>query len=205
MPVRPSSLLAAAVLLLAANAHAQDDVGSRLLDARVARPESRGTYLRPFATVGSGVGLRFNNPYRLATVLGDNAESLSLTAAYLSLGGGLALGDPRGFQHGPVLRWDFALQGVGQHVLIPAWGVFRRGALFGGFARLGLPILLTPDRNVGMELAAGGAWYVRAGVGITAEVIGDLFWGVATPDTKRPVYPVLSGQLGVVVEWEQLP
>ena len=162
-------------------------------------------YLRPFATLGSGLGLRFNNPYRLATPLGDDAESLSLTAAYLSVGGGVAFGDPLGWQHGPVARWDFALQGVGQHVLVPSWGLFRRGALFGAWGRFGLPILLTPDRNMGIELAAGGAWYVRAGVGITAELLGDLFWGVATPDTKRPAYPVLSGQLGVIVEWEQLP
>jgi len=97
------------------------------------------------------------------------------------------------------------VQGVGQHVLIPSYGGFRRGALFGGWARFGLPVLLTPDRNVGMELAVGGAWYARAGVGLTAELLGDLFWGVGTPDNKRPMYPVLSGQLGVVVEWEQLP
>lgn len=162
-------------------------------------------YLRSFLTLGSGIGLRFNNPYRLATPLGEDAESLSLTAAYMSLGGGVALGDPRGWQHGPVLRWDFALQGVGQHVLVPSWGVFRRGAVFGGWGRFGVPFLLTPDRNAGMELAAGGAFYVRAGVGLTAELLGDLFWGVGTPDNKRPAYPVVSGQLGVVVEWEQLP
>lgn len=162
------------------------------------------TYLRPFVTAGSGVGLRFNNPYRLATPLGKTAESLSLTAPYLSLGGGLALGDPRGFQHGPVFRWDFALTGVGQHVLVPSWGAFRRGALFGGSARFGLPVVVTPTRNMGIELAVGGVWYVRGGVGITAELLGDLFWGAATPDNKRPAYPVISSQLGVVVEWEKL-
>lgn len=170
----------------------------------LAAPARADTYLRPFVTAGSGVGLRFNNPYRLATPLGKDAESLSLTAPYLSLGGGVALGDARGFQHGPVLRWDFALTGVGQHVIVPSWGAFRRGALFGGWARFGLPVLLTPNTNMGIELAAGGAWYVRSGVGITAELIGDLFWGTATPDNKRPAYPVLSSQLGVVVEWERL-
>jgi len=202
MHPRPSFLIVA-LLLLPATAHAED-AASRL-DARAPREGERRMYLRPFATLGSGIGLRFNNPFRLATPLGENAESVSLTAAYMSLGGGVALGDPLGFQHGPVLRWDFAVQGVGQHVLIPSYGGFRRGALFGGWARFGLPVLLTPDRNVGMELAVGGAWYARAGVGLTAELLGDLFWGVGTPDNKRPMYPVLSGQLGVVVEWEQLP
>ncbi len=170
-----------------------------------ARADERRTYLRPFATLGTGVGLRFNNPYRLATPLGSDAESVSLTAPYMSLGGGLALGDPRGFQHGPVLRWDFAVTGVGQHVLVPSWAGFRRGAVLGGWARFGLPVLLSPNTNMGIELAAGGAYYVRSGVGITAELLGDLFWGTATPDNKRPAYPVLSGQLGVVIEWEQLP
>lgn len=174
-----------------------------VLLAAPARAEER-TYLRPFATLGSGVGLRFNNPYRLATPLGQTAESLSLTAPYMSLGGGLALGDARGLQHGPVLRWDFALIGVGQHVIVPSWGVFRRGALVGGWARFGLPVLLTPNTNMGIEVAVGGAYYVRGGVGITAELLGDLFWGAATPDNKRPAYPVLSTQLGVVVEWEKL-
>jgi hypothetical protein len=186
MQLRPELL--AAVLLLAAPA----------------RAEERQTYLRPFVTTGTGIGLRFNNPYRLATPLGDTAESLSLTAPYQSFGGGVALGDPRGWQHGPVLRWDFALTGISQHTIIPSWGAFRRGALFGAWARFGLPIILNPNANMGIELAVGGAWYVRGGVGITAELLGDLFRGTGTPENKRPNYPVLSSQLGVVVEWERL-
>jgi len=180
------------------------DVPSRLVDAKVPRGPKE-TYLRPFVTAGSGVGLRFNNPYRLATPLGDTAESLSLTAPYASFGGGVAFGDPLGWQHGPVARWDFAMTGVPQHVLVPSYGAFRRGAVFGGQARFGLPILISPDPNMGAELAVGGTWYARAGLGLTAELLGDIFWGAATPDNKRPVYPVLSTQLGVVIEWEKLP
>lgn len=167
--------------------------------------DARPTYLRPFATVGSGVGLRFNNPFRLATVLGDDAESLSRTAPYASLGAGVALGDPLGFQHGPVLRWDFAMTGVSQHVLVPSYGIFRRGAVFGGQARVGVPVLLSPSANAGFELSVGGTWYARAGVGLTAELLGDAFWGAATPENRHPFYPVLSGQLGAVIEWERLP
>jgi hypothetical protein len=166
---------------------------------------SRETYLRPFVTVGGGIGLRFNNPYRLPTILGQNAESLSATAPYTSLGGGVALGDPLGWQHGPVLRWDFAVTGVPQHVLVPSYGLFRRGAAWGAQARFGLPIVASPDANMGAELSAGGTWYARAGLGFTAEVLGDLFWGAATPENKRPVYPVVSAQLGAVLEWERLP
>jgi hypothetical protein len=90
-------------------------------------------------------------------------------------------------------------------VITPSYGVFQRGAWFGGWARFGFPILLAPDLNVGPEVAFGGAFYVRSGIAITTEIIGDLFWGAATPDDKRPIYPVLSGQLGVMLEWEQLP
>lgn len=200
MPPRTDlALLAvAAALAVATSARAEP-----IADAAPAR--DRGTYVRPFVTAGSGIGLRFNNPFRLATPLGDSAESLSLTAPYLSLGIGAAFGDPLGIQHGPVLRWDRALTGVSQDVLIPSYGVFRRGARFGGWARFGLPVLLSPNANVGVEGAVGAAWYVRAGLGVTAELLGDLFWGTATPDNRRPAYPVLSTQLGLVLEWERLP
>lgn len=203
MPPRTELVLgtiAAAIsaALVHAPAHAEP-----VADARPAH--DRGTYVRPFVTAGSGVGLRFNNPFRLATPLGDSAESLSLTAPYLSLGLGAAFGDPLGWQHGPVLRWDRALTGVSQDVLVPSYGLFRRGASFGGWARFGLPVLLSPDANVGVEAAVGGAWYFRAGVGVTAELLGDLFWGAATPENRRPTYPILSTQVGLVLEWERLP
>ncbi|MBI2393158.1 MAG: hypothetical protein HYV09_26470 [Deltaproteobacteria bacterium] len=201
-----ASVGALAILAVTSPASASDESSGapgKIVDSSVAR--ERGTYLRPFATIGTGMGLRFNNPYRLATPLGKTAESLSTTAPYFSLGGGVAFGDPTGWQHGPVLRWDFALGGVPQHVLVPSWGAFRRGAVLGGWTRFGLPILLSPDANMGVELAAGMAWYVRAGVGVTAELLGDLVWGAATPDNKRPAYPVLSGQLGALIEWEKLP
>jgi hypothetical protein len=38
-----------------------------------------------------GRGLRFNNPYRLEKPLGDTAESVSLAATYLDIGGGVAV------------------------------------------------------------------------------------------------------------------
>jgi hypothetical protein len=188
----------AAVLLFASPARAAT------IDTRDAAPSDR-TYLRAWAATAVGMGIRFNNPYRLATPLGDNAESLSRTAPYGTLGVGAWFGRPRGLQHGPVLRYDRSLSGVPQNVITPSYGVFKRGAWIGGWSRVGFPILLSPDANLGAELAVGGAFYARAGIGITTEIIGDLFWGAATPDNKRPTYPVLSGQLGVVVEWERLP
>lgn len=195
--------IAAAAVAWSGAASAEEKDGTALVDVRT--PESQRTYLRAWVDTAVGIGLRFNNPYRLARPLGDTAESLSLTAPYGTLGVGAWFGRPRGFQHGPMLRWDRSLSGFTQHVLTPSYGIFTRGAWLGGWTRFGFPILLTPDANVGAELAVGGAFYARAGVAVVSEIIGDMFWGAATPDNKRPTYPVLSGQLGVMLEWERLP
>ena len=210
MPLRTELALAAALALAAllassraSAAASREGLPSDLVEQN-ARKDAGASY-RVQATIGGGVGVRFNNPYRLARPLGDSAEGASLTAAYLDLGSAIFIGDPFGFQHGVVLRYDRSVQGVSQQVLTPSYALMRRGTRFEGWGRAGLPLVLTPDVGLGTELAFGGAWFVRAGVGVMAEVIGDLFFGAATPERKQPVYPVLSGQLGVVVEWERLP
>ena len=53
-------------------------------------------YMQLFATSFVGDGLRFNNPYRLATPLGSSAESVSRTAAYADIGAAATLGNPAG-------------------------------------------------------------------------------------------------------------
>jgi hypothetical protein len=156
-------------------------------------------------TLGAGIGLRFNNPYRLATPLGSNAESISRTAAYSDVGAGIAFGEPDGITHGLVLRWDHALQGVSQDVLTPSYALGRRWLAWELWGRVGVPILLRPDANAGGEAALGVAWFPVQGLGAWGELCGDLFFGTATPDQRRPVYPVLSLQLGAVFEWERLP
>ena len=88
-----------------------------------ASPEERGIevrdpsavkagYVNFMGTLMAGAGLRFNNPYRLATPLGDSAESVSRTATYGDLGFGIVLGNPAKFLHGGALRVSFALEGV---------------------------------------------------------------------------------------------
>ena len=170
-----------------------------------AEKKSRPTYVRAFATVGGGIGLRFNNPYRLEHQLGDDARGLSSTAPYTDLGIGATFGDPFGWQHGATLRWDRAVTGVPQSVITPSYVLLRRWVAFEAWGRFGFPIVLNPDRNLGTELAFGGAWFFTAGVGVGGELIGDLFFGAATPEKKNVSYPILSGQLGVIVEWERLP
>src|SRR5580704_14970499 len=93
-----SFALALASLPLAGAARAAE--GDATPDATVLR------WADVFATALVGDGLRFNNPYRLATVLGSQAQSLSRTAAYADFGLGVALGDPSFIAHGLALRFS---------------------------------------------------------------------------------------------------
>jgi hypothetical protein len=68
-----------------------------------------------------------------------------------------------------------------------------------------VPFLMAPDPNVGGELALGGTYFVRAGVGATAALVADAFYGAGTRETRAAFYPVLSAQLGVSINYEVLP
>src|SRR5688500_12024439 len=68
-----------------------------------------------------GRGLRFNNPYRLRTVLGDDAESLSLGATYLDLHLGRTFSDPDTFEHGISAQLSIATDGIRQEVITPSY------------------------------------------------------------------------------------
>lgn len=57
-----------------------------------------------------------------------------------------------------------------------------------------------PELSVGIEVAAGGAFYVRSGLAITAEAIFDLYFG-----NGGAVYPIVGGGLGILVDYEVLP
>jgi hypothetical protein len=167
--------------------------------------EPKPGYAQLFATAFVGDGLRFNNPYRLATPLGSDAESLSRTASYVDVGAAMTLGDPLGFQHGAALRMTASVEGVTQYVLTPAYLLWRRWRAWAAYARAGVPIVLRPNATWGLESGVGGVWFFRAGVGVAAEIVGDVFYGAGTREVARPAYPVLSGQLGLVVAYEVLP
>ncbi len=162
-------------------------------------------YAQFFATTMAGAGLRFNNPYRLATPLGDDAESVSRTATYFDLGLAMTLGNPLGFQHGGALRTSVALEGVGQVVMTPSYFLWRRKGALAAFGRAGVPIVLSPDVTWGLEGALGGAFFLLGGLGVVAEVVGDVFYGTGTRDVATAAYPVLSGQLGLIGTYEVLP
>jgi hypothetical protein len=153
-----------------------------------------------------GDSIRFNNPFRLSHQLGDSGESLSRTPLYNSLGGAVALGDPNGWQHGLSFQWSRSLSGLPQHVVTPSYLLLYSGLRpWLPYTRLGLPVVLNPDANAGGELAFGSTVLLLAGVGLHAELIGDVFYGAATWTTGRTTIPMLSLQVGVSIHYEVLP
>lgn len=194
--MRISAPLVLAVLFASAPAAAAEE------DPLATKPG----YTQIFATAMAGTGLRFNNPYRLATPLGDDAESVSRTAAYVDIGIGMTIfGNPLGFQHGAVLRTTAAVEGVGQVVMTPSYFLWRRWRALAAFGRLGVPLVLTPDVTMGLEAGLGGAWFFLGGVGVVAEMVGDVFYGAGTREAAITSYPILSGQLGLIATYEVLP
>ncbi len=171
-------------------------------DEQVAPARGPAVPLDVFATAFVGDGLRFNNPYRLSTVLGSDAQSLSRTAAYADVGLAVALGDRAGVAHGFSLRASVALEGVRQAVVTPAYMLMTRSGAWAAYARAGVPVVLSPDTTWGLEGAVGGAWFALAGVGVGAELVGDVFYGAGTREVATPAYPVLSAQAGLWLAWE---
>lgn len=167
---------------------------------------ARDPYFDFVATLMVGDGLRFNNPYRLQHELGHSGQSLSSTATYVDIGLGAALGKPDGLQHGARLGWSLSLAGVPQQVITPAYqAMMRFSPSWLVYGWLGLPIILSPDGNVGAEIAAGGAWFARAGLGVTLALVADGFYGAGTRETSAALYPVLSAQAGLLIAYEALP
>jgi hypothetical protein len=178
-----------------------------LADERVeASPfATKSGYAQIFATAFVGNGLRFNNPYRLSTPLGADAESVSRTAGYVDLGLAMTLGNPLGIQHGLALRTTAAIEGVGQIVTTPAYLAWRRWSAIAVYGRAGIPLVSTPEVTWGFEGAAGAAWFFLGGFGVAAELVGDVIYGAGTRDVRTVTYPILSGQLGFVAAYEVLP
>jgi hypothetical protein len=156
-------------------------------------------------TVFGGDGIRFNNPYRLSTVLGSQAQSLSRTATYADAGLTFLLSDPTRLTAGVALRTSFALEGVQQAVMTPSFLLLERWSRWGLYGRAGVPVVATPDMTWGLEGAAGAVLFLTAGIGVAAELVGDVFYGAGTREVAVPAYPVLSAQGGLWLSWEMLP
>jgi len=153
-----------------------------------------------------GRGLRFNNPYRLGRVLGDDASSLSLSATYLDVHLGRTFSAPNGFEHGVAVHFSIATDGIRQEVVTPSYLLVRRlTPRVLGYARAGFPIVLEPDAAVGLEAGLGSAYFFSANLGIGAELDLSLFYGAATIERAVTAIPIASLALGVFFDWEHLP
>jgi hypothetical protein len=169
-------------------------------------PRAARGYQHWLGGVYLGRGLRFNNPYRLRRVLGDDAESLSLTATYLDVHVGRTFSDPDGFEHGLALHLSVATDGVRQEVATPSYLIVKRFTpRVLGYGRAGFPIVLEPDASVGLEAGLGSAYFLTANFGIGAELDFSMFYGAATIDRALTIIPVTSLALGVFFDWEHLP
>jgi len=172
--------------------------------ARTAR--GRSGYQHWFGGAYLGRGLRFNNPYRLRSVLGEDAESLSLGATYVDLHVARTFSDPDELEHGIGGQLSIATDGVRQEVFTPAYVVAKRfDARFLGYGRAGVPIVLEPDASLGLSGGLGGAYFLSAGLGLGIELDFSVFYGAATVEKPLTVIPVLSLAVGLFVDWERLP
>ncbi len=204
---RVVAVAAAALASLAARPARADEGGedtSRLdLSRAVASTPAPplGTYVHVFGELSLGKGVHTNNPFRLGT-----SDALGFTATYLDLSAGIAFGPPDSLQHGLQLSLLAATEGVGQQV----FGMYYAALLPVGEhailrGRAGLPIVITPDASMGLEAAAGGAWLFTGGIGASAELVGSLFYGAASPDRTKTAIPIIALQIGAWFDHEVLP
>jgi hypothetical protein len=153
-----------------------------------------------------GKGLRFNNPYRLGRVLGDDAESLSLSATYLDLHLGRTFSPPGGFEHGATVHLAIALDGIRQEVVTPSYLLVKRlSPRVLGYGRAGFPIVLEPDASVGLEAGLGAAYFLTANLGLGLELDFSMFYGAGTVERAVTLIPITSLAAGVFFDWEHLP
>jgi len=212
---RGATGLIALALVCAARGTRADDAGAAAPVAPSARgaPVTETTASTPLdaprgasrwlASAALGRALRFDNPYRLATPLGETPASVSATAPYVDLAVGWSRGGPSRIQHGAVLAWSVAVAGVRQSALAPGYlAVLRPVARWHLRWRLGPSAVLEPDPTVGWEAAVGGAWYARAGMGLTVELSGSVFYGAATREHERTTIPLAGLSFGWIVDYE---
>lgn len=168
--------------------------------------ESGRPYVHSFSSFGYGRGIRWNNPYRLQTSLGDTTKSASLTAGYFDASLGAMLGDPNGLQHGAVFHLSFSANGISQQVLSLSYiGSLPLGPSALAYARAGVPFVLSPDTGIGVEVAAGAVYFLTGAIGVNAELVQSLFVGAATWEHDPSLYPITSLQLGLWFDYEVLP
>ncbi len=153
-----------------------------------------------------GGGFRFNNPFRLATELGSGPQSVSAIDPYGDLGLAFSYGPPDGLQHGGAVHLSFSMAGVPGAAIVPAYQATYRGPRpFLAYGRIGPAFAVSPDPTLGAEIAGGFAWFLTGHLAVAGELVFDVWWGSGTYHVAVATYPVLTGQLGLLVDYELLP
>lgn len=190
-------------LAVASTAHAQQLTPA---DPAAALEPPPSGYVRLFATAAAGFGFRFNNPYRLSTILGEDAASTSVTSPYIDFSLNVLKGPADFLQHGGSIHIGSSVDGIIQPFVTPSYVLAYRASLpVLLYGRIGTPILLAPDVNVGGEIAASASYFFNAGLGLSTEVAFDLFYGAASLDEQYTLIPILNLQLGIIADYEFLP
>ena len=174
-------------------------------DAREAAAEEGGPYVHLFGALTAGEALRFNNPYRLSTQLGQTGRSVSLAAPYVDFATAALVGSPTFLHHGVHVHVSTALTGISQSVYTPSYITALRRRDFSAYARIGAPIVLGPQTTTGLELGMGGLYYLRSGFALTAELGESVFYGAATREVAATFIPLTYLQAGVAIDFEVLP
>ena len=113
----------------------------------------------------------------------------------------MACGEPYGLQHGLAVHFSISLEGVAQQTLSWSYLLLRRSGSWLGYGRIGNVALTAPDANLGGELALGGAYFLTGGAGLTAELVGNLFYGAGTYDVSVTTVPTLSFTGGIIIDY----
>src|SRR5690606_36539282 len=100
---------------------------------------------------------------------------------YFDMSLNATFGDPDGIQHGGALHLAIAVEGVSQQAFSASYLLLHRGrSPWMVYGRLGVSILTAPDANAGGELGLGLAYFFTGGIGLTTELVGNLFYGAGT-------------------------
>jgi hypothetical protein len=165
------------------------------------RAQQSAGQLHGQASLSLGRGLRFNNPYRLSKPLGDTAESVSLSATYLDAGLAVLFPAVPRLEHGAALDALVALDGIDQFGVTPSYLLqYTSAPHLRWHARLGLPIVVAPDASLGLEAGLGPSVPIAYGLGLTAELVGSVFFGAATEQKSVTTIPMLALQLGIAFD-----
>lgn len=158
---------------------------------------------RYFATLDVGV------PLRLARQV--EFDQSAIAPVYTDVLGGYVLSSTSRLRHGVGLGASLNLSEDGgytepvrvarQLVVMPAYLLYWAAADdWFGLGHLGIPIVASEGRSVGLELGFGAGYRLLAGFGAYAEAAFDAFVGAGST-----VHPSFALELGVFLEHEVLP